>query len=69
MEKKFKFKYKIGKIFKDKRGWLKKILDGNFSSCIEVFSKKALVKENSISLIFNLVLRILGPIGLFILIF
>ena len=41
-----KFKHKIGKIFKDKRGWLKKILDGNFSSCIEVYSKKGSVRAN-----------------------
>ena len=37
MKKKFKFKHKTGKTFKDFRGWLKKILDGNFSSCIEVY--------------------------------
>ena len=41
-----KFKFKIGKTFRDKRGWLKKILDGNFSSCIEVYSKKDTVRAN-----------------------
>ena len=46
MEKKFKFKFKVGKTFKDKRGWLKKILDGNFSSCIEIYSKKGSVRAN-----------------------
>ena len=33
--KKFKLNYKTGKIFKDKRDTLQKILEGNFSSCIE----------------------------------
>ena len=46
MNKKFKFKHKTGKAFKDKRGWLKKILDGNFSSCIEVYSKKGSIRAN-----------------------
>ena len=46
MKKKFKFKFKVGKTFKDKRGWLKKILDGNFSSCIEIYSKKGSVRAN-----------------------
>ena len=46
MSKKFKFQHKIGKIFKDKRGWLKKILDGEFSSCIEVYSKKNTIRAN-----------------------
>jgi len=46
MINKKKFKFKIGKTFKDKRGWLKKILDGNFSSCIEVYSKKGSVRAN-----------------------
>tara|TARA_B100001765_G_C19382341_1_gene284058 strand:+ start:72 stop:509 length:438 start_codon:yes stop_codon:yes gene_type:complete len=46
MKKKFKFKFKIGKTFRDKRGWLKKILDGNFSSCIEIYSKKGSVRAN-----------------------
>ena len=46
MEIKNKFKFKIGKTFKDKRGWLKKILDGNFSSCIEVYSKKGTIRAN-----------------------
>ena len=46
MKKKFKFKHKTGKTFKDARGWLKKILDGNFSSCIEVYSKKGTTRAN-----------------------
>ena len=46
MKKKFKLRYKIGKTFKDKRGWLKKILDGNFSSCIEIYSKKGSIRAN-----------------------
>ena len=46
MKKNFKQKYKVGKIFKDKRGWLKKILNGNFSSCIEVYSKKNSIRAN-----------------------
>ena len=46
MKKKFKFKSKVGRTFKDKRGWLKKILDGNFSSCIEVYSKEGSVRAN-----------------------
>ena len=28
------------------RRWLKKILDGNFSSCIEVYSKKGTTRAN-----------------------
>ena len=44
--KKFKLKNKLGKIFKDKRGTLQKIIDGNFSSCIEVFSKKGSIRAN-----------------------
>ena len=46
MKTKFKLQFKIGKTFKDKRGWLKKILDGNFSSCIEVYSKKGSIRAN-----------------------
>ena len=46
MKKKFKLLYKVGKTFKDKRGWLKKILGGNFSSCIEIYSKKGSVRAN-----------------------
>ena len=46
MKKKFKLQFKVGKTFKDKRGWLKKILDGNFSSCIEVYSKKGSIRAN-----------------------
>ena len=44
--KKIKLKHKLGKIFKDKRGTLQKIIDGNFSSCIEVFSKKGSIRAN-----------------------
>ena len=46
MKKNIKFKHKTGKIFKDSRGWLKKILDGNFSSCIEIYSKKDTTRAN-----------------------
>ena len=46
MINKKKIKFKIGKTFRDKRGWLKKILDGNFSSCIEVYSKKGTIRAN-----------------------
>ncbi len=46
MKKKFTLQFKVGKTFKDKRGWLKKILDGNFSSCIEVYSKKGSIRAN-----------------------
>ena len=44
--KKFKFIWKTGKKFVDKRGFLKKIIDGNFSSCIEVKSNKGSVRAN-----------------------
>lgn len=46
MNKKFKLVHKTGTNYSDKRGWLKKILDGNFSSCIEIFSKKNSVRAN-----------------------
>ena len=46
MKKKLKLQFRVGKTFKDKRGWLKKILDGNFSSCIEIYSKKGSVRAN-----------------------
>ena len=46
MKKKIKLQFRVGKTFKDKRGWLKKILDGNFSSCIEIYSKKDSVRAN-----------------------
>ena len=46
MKKKFKLQFRVGKTFKDKRGWLKKILDGNFSSCIEIYSKKGSIRAN-----------------------
>ena len=42
----FKFKWKTGKKFIDKRGFLKKIIDRNFSSCIEVKSKKGSFRAN-----------------------
>ena len=44
--KKFKLIHKTGKIFKDKRGSLQKILEGEFSSCIEVHSKKGTTRAN-----------------------
>ena len=40
MKKKFKFIHKTGKVFRDERGYLLKIFDKGFSSCIEIFSKK-----------------------------
>ena len=43
---KFKLIHKTGKIYKDKRGSLKKILEGEFSSCIEVYSKKGTTRAN-----------------------
>jgi quercetin dioxygenase-like cupin family protein len=46
MRKKFKFIHKTGKVFKDERGYLLKILDKGFSSCIEIFSKKGSVRAN-----------------------
>jgi len=46
MKKRFVFKHSTGKNFKDKRGWLKKIIDGNFSSCIEIYSKKGTIRAN-----------------------
>ena len=49
MKKKFKLQFKVGKTFKDKRGWLKKILDGNFSSCIEIYSKRRFNQSKSLS--------------------
>ena len=44
--KKFKLLWKVGKTFKDKRGTLKKILSRNFSSCIEIKSKKGSIRAN-----------------------
>ena len=44
--KKFKLTHKTGKIFIDKRGSLQKILEGEFSSCIEVHSKKGTTRAN-----------------------
>ena len=46
MKKKFKFLHKTGKVFKDKRGYLFKIIDVGFSSCIEIFSKKGSIRAN-----------------------
>ncbi|MDB3938709.1 hypothetical protein N9369_01170 [Candidatus Pelagibacter sp.] len=46
MQKKFKFIHKTGKVFKDERGYLLKILDKGFSSCIEIFSKKGSIRAN-----------------------
>ena len=46
MRKKFKFIHKTGKVFKDERGYLLKILDKGFSSCIEIFSKKGTIRAN-----------------------
>ena len=46
MKKKFKFIHKTGKVFRDERGYLLKILDKGFSSCIEIFSKKNSIRAN-----------------------
>ena len=46
MTKKFKFIHKTGKVFRDERGYLLKILDKGFSSCIEIFSKKGTIRAN-----------------------
>lgn len=46
MSKKFKFTHKTGKVFKDKRGYLLKILDKGFSACVEIFSKKGSLRAN-----------------------
>ena len=46
MKRKFKFIHKTGKVFKDERGYLLKILDKGFSSCIEIFSKKGSIRAN-----------------------
>jgi quercetin dioxygenase-like cupin family protein len=46
MRKKFKFIHKTGKVFKDERGYLLKILDKGFSSCIEIFSKRGSIRAN-----------------------
>ena len=46
MRKKFKFRHKTEKKFKDERGYLLKILDKGFSSCIEIFSKKGSIRAN-----------------------
>ena len=36
MKKKFKFKSKVGRTFKDKRGWLKKILDNTVDAQCDI---------------------------------
>ena len=46
MRKNFKFIHKTGKVFKDERGYLLKILDKGFSSSIEIFSKKGTIRAN-----------------------
>ena len=46
MRKKFKFVHKTGNVFRDERGYLLKILDKGFSSCIEIFSKKGSIRAN-----------------------
>ena len=46
MRKKFIFKHKIGKVYKDKRGFIKTILNYGFSACLEVTSKKALLGKS-----------------------
>jgi len=43
---KFKLKHKMEKKLKDKRGTLQKIINGNFSSCIEIYSKKGSIRSN-----------------------
>ena len=53
--KKFKLIHKTGKIFKDKRGSLQKILEGEFSSCIEVHSKNgpSSLRPTGVSILIN----------------
>ena len=46
MGKKFKFIHKTGKVFRDERGYLLKILDKGFSSSLEIFSKKGSIRAN-----------------------
>ena len=46
MKKKFKFIHKTGKVFRDERGYLLKILDKGFSSSLEIFSKKGSIRAN-----------------------
>jgi len=46
MKKNFKFSHKTGKVFSDHRGYLLKILDKGFSSCIEIYSKKGSIRAN-----------------------
>ena len=44
--KKFKFDHKVGKTYKDNRGYLTNILNQGFSSCIEIYSKKNTIRAN-----------------------
>jgi quercetin dioxygenase-like cupin family protein len=44
--KKFKFSHKLGKTYRDKRGYLTNILNNGFSSCIEIYSKKNTIRAN-----------------------
>ena len=46
MRKKFIFKHKIGRVYKDKRGFIKTILNYGFSACLEVTSKKGTIRAN-----------------------
>jgi quercetin dioxygenase-like cupin family protein len=46
MKKKFKFKHKIEKSYKDKRGIINILTHKGFSSCMEVFSKKGSIRAN-----------------------
>ena len=43
---KSKFLHKPGRLIKDRRGSLQNIIKGNFSSCIEIFSKKGSIRSN-----------------------
>ena len=44
--KKYKLMIRLPKPFVDKRGSLLKIIDGNFSSCLKVKSKKGSIRAN-----------------------
>ena len=46
MKNKYKFKSKIEKSYKDKRGFINILTHENFSSCMEVFSKKKTIRAN-----------------------
>lgn len=45
-KKKFKFKQKIQETYKDERGYINILTHKNFSSCMEVFSKKKTIRAN-----------------------